>query len=312
MALTISQIVASSYNAVVAEKRKPANQWEESAFMRAAKKKGFIREIPGGPQIEAPLDFRVNPGAGFNATDLEPLAMGKTEVLTSAVYDPAQFSVPVVWSKADDAKNPEQNQKVDFAKALLDNANKSHDDRIEQAIFLTSTQGFLGFQTQVPDSGQGNVGGINAATELWWRNPTSTYAAAGTDIVSKMTTVWNSASKGTGTAIDPTLIVSDGATQAIFEATQVGLQRYQNSQDLNAGFTTLAFKTANYIFSQYGNSRIYFFTPEAFELIFYKGAQRQKGDTQEINNGQGFRFFIFTMLQTIVKNKSRLAVLTQV
>lgn len=312
MALSVSQIVAVSYNAVVAEHKKPANQWEESAFLSELKRQGGIKEIAGGPQIEAPLDYRRNQGADFLTTDLDPMAMGKTDVLTSAVFDPAQLSIPVVWSKGDEAKNPEENQKVALVKALLENALNTHDDMIEQYIFATSTDGFLGLQTQVPDSGQGTVGGISAATEVWWRNYTTTYAAAGTDIIAKMTVAWNTATKGTGSDLSPSLIVSDAATQAIFEGTQVGLQRYESSQTLKAGFKTLAFKTATYVFSQYGGTRIYFLNPKTFKLIFYKGAQRQKGDTMEINNGNGYRFFIWSMLQTIVTNKSRLAVLTQV
>lgn len=312
MALTISQIVAASYNAVVAEAKKPANQWEESAFMRELKRQSGIKEVAGGPQIEAPLDYRRNPGTAFLLTDLDPMAMGKTDVLTSAVYDPAQLSVPVVWSKGDEAKNPEENQKVDFTKALLTNALASHDDIIEQQIFSTSTNGFLGLQTQVPDSGQGSVGGIAAATETWWRNPTFIYSSAGTDIIAKMTTLWNTATKGSGSDMSPSLIVSDAASQAIFEGTQVPLQRYENSQDLAAGFKTLKFKTSNYVFSQYGGTRIYFLNPKVFRLYFYKGAQRQRGETSEINNGNGFRFFIWSMLQTIVTNKSRIGLLTQV
>lgn len=312
MALTISQIVAASYNAVVAENRKPANQWEESAFLREMKKQGGIKEIAGAPQIEAPLDYRRNQGLDFLLNDLDPIAMGKTDVLTSAVYDPAQLLVPVVWSKADEIRNSEENQKISFVKALLDNAQRSHDDAIEQAIFTTSTDGFLGLQTQVPDSGQGTVGGINSAVETWWRNFVTTYAAAGTDMQAKMTLAWNTASKGSGSKLQPTLIVSDAATQAIFESTQVQFQRYNDTQDLKAGFKTLAFKTANYVFSQYGGTRVYMLNPDVLQLVFFKGAHMTKGKEQEINNGNGYRFFIWSMLQTIVTNKSRLTLLTQV
>lgn len=292
--------------------KKAENQWEESAFLKELKRQGGLKEIAGGPQIEAPLDYRRNPGTDFLVADLDPLAMGKTEVLTAAVYDPALLAVPVVWSKADEARNPEENQKVSLTKSLLDNANRSHEDIIEQNIFGTSNDGFLGLQTILPDSGQGTVGGINAATELFWRNFTGTYASAGTDIIAKMTLAWNTASKGTGSDLSPTLIVSDAASQAIFEGTQVGLQRYESSQELKAGFKTLAFKTAVYVFSQYANTRIYFMNPKVFKLVFYRGAQKQKGDTQEINNGLGYRFFIHSMLQFVTTYKGRGAVLTQV
>jgi hypothetical protein len=310
VALTISQIVASSYNAVEAEAKKPANQWEESAFLKELKRQGAIKSIPGGPQIEAPLDYRRNPGTEFQAFDLDPLVMGKTEVLTAAVYDPAQLSVPVVWSKADETKNPSENQKVNFVKHLLTNAFASHEDIIEQYIFGTTNEGFLGLQTQLPDSGQGTVGGIASATETWWRHHSGTYAAAGTDMVAKMTLAWNTAAKGSGGS-SPTLLVSDGETQATFEGTQVGQQRYVDSQDLKAAFKTLAFKNARYVFSQHGGTRLYMLNPKAFKLEYYEGAMRQKGDTQEIDDGQGYRFFLFSMLQTIVTAKSRHALLTE-
>jgi len=311
MALTISQIVASSYNAVVAERKKPANQWEESAMIREMKRQGMVESIPGGPQIEAPLDYRRNPGAEFNLLDLDPLVMGKTDVVTAAIYDPAQVSIPVVWSKADESKNPTENQKINFVSNLLTNALASHDDLFEQNIFAVSNAAFLGLQTQIPDSGQGTVGGINAAVELWWRHFTGTYAAAGTDLIAKMAIAFNTAQKGTG-GQGPSLIVSDAETQGTFEGTQQPLQRWVDSQDLKAGFKTLAYKSARYIYSQFGNNRIYFLSNKGVGLKYFEGAMRQKGDTQEINNAQGYRFFIHSMAQLIVTMKSRNAILTEV
>lgn len=312
MALTISQIVASSYNAVVTESRKPFNQWAESAFLNELERQGGVKRIPGGPQIEAPLDYRRNPGSVFLVNDLDPMAMGKTDVITAAVYDHAQLSVPVVWSKGDDARNPEENQKINFVAALLANSQDSHDDMIEQYAFSTTNNGFLGLQTLVADNGQGTVGGINSALDTFWRNIAGTFALAGTDMLAKMILVWNQASKGTGSMYQPTLIVSDATTQATFEATQLPLQRYESSQDLKAAFKTLAFKSARYVFSPFGTARMYFLSPKCYRLIMYKGAARQKGDTQEIDNGNGYRFFVYTALQAIVTARSRLAVLVGV
>ena len=309
MALTIAQIVAASFNAVVTDGgKKPTNQWAQNSLLDALERKGGVKRIAGGPQIEAPIDYRRNPGTAFLLTDLDPMAMGKTDVVNTAVYDIAQASVPVVWSKGDDAKNPEENQKVDFVAALLTNANQAHDDLIEQALFSTTTSGFLGLQTLLADNGQGTVGGINSAVDTFWRNIAGTFALAGTDMIAKLTLAWNQASKGSG-GKTPNLLVSDAATQATFEATQVPLQRYESSQSLKAGFTSLAYKSAEYAFSQYGTARIYMLNTAFFNLIMYKGAARQKGETQEIDNGNGYRFFIYTALQAIVTARSRMAVL---
>jgi hypothetical protein len=309
---TIQQITAISYNAMLAKMRKADNQWAESAVMKEYERQGFIKRVPGGPQIEAQLDWRRNPGAGFQANDLDPLAMGKTEVVTAALYDCGQLSVPVVWSKADETKNPTVNQKIALSRQLMENAINSHDDIVEQAIFAVSTTGFLGLQYLVPDSGQGSPGGINAATDVWWRNYSTTYASAGTDIKSKLTLVRNTVAKGSGSSLQATLIVSDGETQATYESQEQSNQRWVGVKELEGGFRTIAFGPARWVFSQYGGSRIYFLNPKCFQMIVYQGAFRDKGDTNELESGQGYQFKIFSMLQQVQRNKSRSAVLTEV
>lgn len=307
----ISQILSVSYPAVLAEMRKPQNQWSESAFMRELERQGAIKRISMGPTIEAPLDYQRNPGTDFLATDLTATSLSKVEVITAASYTPGQLSVPLVWSKGDEAKNASENQKVELVKSLLENAINSHDDAIEEALFTTSTDGFLGLQTIVPDSGQGTVGGINAATEAWWRNYSGTYLAAGTNIEASLTTAFNTTAKGSGSNLAPKLIVSGAAAQAIYEASLVTLQRFVDTSEADAGFKTLAFKTAKYVFSQYGGTRIYGLNPKSFRVTCSKEAFRKKGDTIEIPNANGFVVKLFSMLQTITDNKSRLFVLTQ-
>ncbi len=307
MSLSISQIVAVSYPAVLAEMRKGANQWAESALMNELERQGAIDRKSLGATIEAPLDYRANPGAGFLATDMTPVNLTKTDVITSASYDIAELSVPVVWSKKDEVQNPTENQKIALVKNLLENGINSHDDQIEQALFATSTNGFLGFLTHVPNNGQSSDGGIDSTTETWWRSQNATYIDD-TDIEATFTTVWNACAKGSGSKLMPTLMVSDGATQAIFEGTQQANQRYVDSQELKAGFKILAFKTCRYVFSQYGNSRVYFLNAKNFMLIGSKEYFRDRSETQEIPNVNAFVTKIYSALQSVTNNRSRLGV----
>lgn len=305
MALSVSQMVAVSYPAVLAEMRKAANQWAESAFMRELEKQGGIEHKSLGAQIEAPLDYQRNPGTAFLATELTPTSMTKTEVVTAAQYDIAELTVPIVWSKRDEALNPSENQKIALVKQLLENGINSHDDILEQSLFLTSTSGFLGLLTHVPTSGQGSDGGIDAATYTFWRSQQATYVDD-TDIESAFTTVWNACAKGSGSKLTPTLMVSDGPTQAIFEGTQQANQRYVDSEELKAGFKILAFKTSRYVFSQYGTTTTYFLNPKNFNLVVSKEYFRDRGETQEIQNANGFVTKIYSALQTVTNNRSRL------
>jgi len=309
MAVTISQIIAASYNDVENEARTPENQWAENAFLREAEKQGFIETIPGGPQIENTLDYRRNPSAGFLVSDLDAVPLVKTEVLTAAVYDPAQLSASIVWSKGDDAKNPETNQKVPLVKSLITNALTSHDDVIEQAIFSTTTNGFLGFQTLIPDSGQGSPGGIDSSVEAWWRNYAVDATLSAATIEAEMTLAYNVCSKGTGSSLTPTLVVTNAQLHATFEGTQQGLQRFVDTQESKAGFKLLAFKTARVIYSQYATARMYFLNPKSIKIQMYKQAKRKLGNELEIPGQNGFERKIYTMLQASTNNKSRLGVL---
>jgi len=305
MALTIGQIAAVSYPAVLAEMRKGANQWAESAFMRELERQGAIIHKSLGATIEVPLDYQRNPGTAILANDMQGTSLTKTEVLTSASYAIAEVSVPIVWSKKDEVQNPSENQKIALVKGLLENGIDSHDDIIEQSLFLTSTNGFLGLLTFCPTSGQGSVGGIDSATNTWWRNPTNTYVDD-TDIEAAMTTTWNQCAKGSGAKLQPTLIVSDGPTQALFEGTQQANQRYVDSKELNAGFKTLAFKSARYVFSQYGTTSQFFLNPKNLSVVASKEYFRDKGDQQEIENANAFVMKIYSALQTVTNNKSRI------
>lgn len=310
MAVPVSQLLSSSFASVVNLMRKPANQWGDSSGMQAMEDLGFVKRVPGGSTIEMTLDYRINPSAGFQDFDLDELASGKTEVITAAVYTPRPFSYSIVWSKADEAMNSSENQKIAFVKALIENGVNSHDNLFEQALATTSTNSFLGFQTINPDSGQGTVGGVSAVTETWWRNQVGTYLDDGTDLQSQATAVYNAASKGSGANSVPKLWLSDGATSGLFESTQVAFQRYSNTQTIKAGATKLMFKTCQVEFSQYFGTRINLLNPDAVKLIIFQGAWRQEGETQELERQQGYRMNIFSMGQLCARVKSRLGLLT--
>lgn len=308
MALSISQQVAVSYNAVLNDKKGSGeNQWAESSFLRELERQGGIKYQNFGAQIEVTLDYRRNPGGKFLASDLDPVSTAKTDVLTAAQYDIAEVTSPLVWSTKDEVMNPEENQKVDLVKFIIENGLETHDDLIEQAWFATSTQGFLGFLTHIPDTGQSSDGGIDSTTETMWRSQNSTYVDD-TDINNAFTTVWNACAKGSGSKLMPTGMVSDGATQALFEGTQQPQQRYIDTQELAAGFKVLGFKTCRYCFSQYGGTRVYFWNPRSLNMRVAKGFYRKRKDTQEFQNANGQIGKIYSALQTVTNNRSRLGV----
>lgn len=310
MALDISQIVAASYPAVLAEMRKPDNQWAESSALRLMEKMGAIQRVSLGEHIECPLDYRANPDSAFLDDDQDTATLFKTEVITAASYDIAQLSVPVTWSKGDDAKNPTESQKIDLVKSLLENGINSHDDMIEQAIFVGSANAgvqFNGLVDLVPNSGAGTVGGINAGVETWWANFADTYVDA-TDIEAAFTEAYNEALKGSGSTMGPKFMLSGAAPHALYESTLQSLQRFSNVSEADGGFKTLLFKSLPYTFSQYGSDEVYFLNPKSYQIIVSKQYFRDKGETEPVPGQHAFYFLIYSALQAVTNNKSRLSV----
>lgn len=313
MSLSIEQIAAVSYPAVLAEMRKAANQWVENAALREMERQGVIQRISLGATIEAPLDYRQNPDTAVLAADQDEASLVKTEVVTSASYNVAQISVPVVWTKGDDAKNPSENQKIALVKQLLENGINSHDDLIEQLIFTTSTAGgdeFNGLDNLVSAAGTGVVGGIDSSVETWWKNYADTYTDA-SDIEATFTTAYNKAAKGSGSTLAPKFMVSGVTPHVMYESGLQTLQRFTDSDEANAGFKVLAFKTARYVFSQYGGTKVYFLNPKNYNITVSKQYFRDKGNTIEIPAQNAFVFKIYSAGQALTNNRSRLAVVDQ-
>lgn len=305
----ISQILAVSYDKSLNEARKPTNQWGENAFMREAERLKMIRRESLAPTLTVQLDYRRNPGAGFISTDLQQVSLTKTEVFTEAQFTPAQLTSPMVWSKYDEAVNPSENQKIAFVKNLILNGLETHDSLIEEAMFTTSTNGFLGFGTFMPSSGQGSCGGIDASVETMWRNPTGTYQTDGSDMDAAFTTVYNSISKGSGSASAPNVMVSGSTPHATFESTLTPQQRYIDTEEAKVGFKVLGFKTCRYSFSQYGGTSVYMFNSKHLYMVVSKEYFRQRGDTNEIDNANGYVTKVYSALQMVTDAKSRLGVL---
>lgn len=311
MALTISQIIASSFEKVRASK--PENQWAESAAMRALEDAKLIERINGAPTFETPLDYQINPDADFMATEFESIAMTKTEVITAASYTPAFLKVPIKWSKQDEAKNPEENQKIDLVASLLDNAFTTHDELIEIKLFAAAVyNGFNPLPILIPTGGQSTIGGIDASVETWWRNPASTYNTNFSDIESVSTAIYNQVLKGSGSKMGPKLMIGSPDAHAGFEGLQVALQRYVDSKEADAGFKKLMFKGIPFVFSQQVSTTTdpVFFLGNGFRLSFMKNAYRMKSDTIEMDSAEAYVQKLFTGLQCQVTNKSRLAVIS--
>jgi hypothetical protein len=107
------------------------------------------------------------------------------------------------------------------------------------------------------------------------------------------------------------MVASDASSQAIYEGQLQSLIRFVDTASADAGFKKLAFKTAGWVFSQYGTTNIYLLG-KGIELRVFKNAFRLMGDTLEHIGQNGYTRKIFTMAQLVASAKSRCGVLTRV
>jgi hypothetical protein len=309
MALSIKDIVAASYPAVLAAKRQPANQWAESAVLRTMEKMGFVKRKSLGATIECPLDYVANAGGEFLATDITATSLSKTSVIGAASYAVAEVSVPIVWTKKDEATNPTENQKIAYVKSLLENGISTHDDLIESALFAAAaTQGFLSLPVLASEDGTGTIGGIVAGTDTMWKNQFDDYGDA-TALLASMGTVFNACAKGSGSMSKPTLLITSPATHGVYEGKLVANQRFVDADEASGGFKSLAYRTAKMIFSHaYDGDSIFFANPKSLQLVVSKEFFRHRGETNEIDDANAYVTKLYSALQLVTDNRSRLGV----
>jgi hypothetical protein len=310
MAIPFTQLVASTYDDVVNERNKSADQWSDSSFLKHLEKLGGVKRISGGATLQLTLDYRSNSGADFLATDTTTTSTTKTEILTAASYSMIPLIVPVNWSFFDEAVNSEKNQKVDLVASIVDNAISSHDQAIESAMFA-ATGGTDGFNTLVDlytEDGTGTVGTIVSGTETWWKNKFKDYDAGAT-LLADMTTLYNDCAKGSSGRV-PNVIVTAAAPHGVYEGKLVANQRYVDANSASGGFKALKFKTADVIFSSgYASDSFFFFNTHDTQLFVVSSAWRKRRSPVEHINAAMMNMKVFSVLQLATRNRSRGGVL---
>src|SRR4030095_7523315 len=252
------------------------------------------------------LDYRMNSGTDFLATDVTATAISKTDVITAASYVWATLVVPVNWSLTDEALNSESNQKVDLAASITDNALSSHDQAIENGMFA-ATGGTDGFNTLVDiytKDGTGTVGTIVSGTELWWKSKFKLWAD--TTILADMMTGYLDASKGSS-GRQPNVVVTSATTFGILQGKLQPLQRYGKEDTTGRiGFRALQFVNADVVFSMgLTTDSMFMFNTADTKLFVVSSAWRERRQPVEFTNQAMMNMKVFSVVQLATKNRSR-------
>jgi hypothetical protein len=288
-----------------------------NAMLSYMKKRGNQSTVDGGLSLTVPLDYNAN-GTYQRYSDWDSLNISASDVISSAEYQWRQIAINVVASGRELRSNSGKNAFISLAKAKMKNAIRTFENNFSSDLYSSGSLSnqVNGLQAIVADVNTNTVGGINASDWAFWQNKVfdcsvnSVTASATTIETSIMLPLWLQLDRGPSDC--PDLIVSDNNFYQYFEGSQVSLKRYASSDNVNAGFASIKYKSADVIYD--GNSGIpsnhmYMLNTEYLKLIVHKDADLTEVPEQRPVNQDGAVIPILWMGNLTCSNRSQQGVI---
>ena len=262
------------------------NVSEHNALLNIMKRKGNIKTVDGGYEIQEPLEYAEN-GTYQRYSGYEQLNTQASDVLTSAKYEWQQVALHVTASGKELRMNSGKNAMINLVKARKKNAMNTAKNQFSVDIYSdgTETNQIGGLANIIQTNGQGTVGGINSATYTFWRNQfkemtgtntaASPSAANSASMLADMNSLWLATTRGSD-KVD--LINMTHDLYALYELGQQQLQRYSDGDLAKQGFVSLKYKSADVVFDDNTNfattdEKAYFINTDYLYLVQHKEAQ---------------------------------------
>lgn len=280
---------------------------------------GAIRPIAGGTSVVEPLIYAGNSNVGSFADD-DVFSTAAMTGISAAEYAWAQFYGLFHITGIELAQNQGEEAVLKLLEARLQQLELTMADELNEMLFDdgagNSNKDLLGIAAIV-DSGNpasGNLGGIDAAANAYWRSTVTPAAGANVLTVAEMATLYNTVSEGND---HPTNVVS---TQGGFEAYEALLTdniRYEDTSMGDAGFQNLMFKGAPVAFDRdadihggtTGDAPMWFLNMKYIKLNKLAGVWFKPSDLLQPTNQDVFYKHLLCYGQMTTSNRARHGVL---
>lgn len=219
-------------------------------LLRLMRMKGAVK-ASGGDTIVRPILTAFSNAQSYSGSDV--IDITHSNDISAAEYNWKQTVVPIVIENIEAARNSGESQQIDLIDALKEQAQLSMENKVSSMMFGDGTgnsgKDMLGLQAIVANlPTSGTLGGINRATQSFWRNGYNTSVGAyATYLFSAMSTAIRSVTRGTDR---PDIIVTDTTNFGYLETLAFGKAQYQNSALADLGFQALKFEGIDVIFDQ--------------------------------------------------------------
>ena len=224
------------------------NVSKNNALLSRLSAKGKIRTIDGGSKILEELEYGEGDMVWYGGYDT--INYTPKQLFTSAEYALKLCAVPVAISGEDKLKNSGKEQMINLFEKRIENAEKTMKNKLSAALYGDGTgssgKEIGGLRLLVADAPEtGVVGGIDRASNEFWRNQSVSAAVTSDNILAKMDEIYLKCCRGTD---KPDLIVADNVMYSTYEQALQPNQRFTDPKLAEAGFTTLKFKGADVVF----------------------------------------------------------------
>jgi hypothetical protein len=295
------------------------NVSKNNALLKRLMDKGTKKE-DGGLSIAVPLDY-ANNSTYQRYSGYDVLNVGASDVISAAEYQWRQIAINVVASGLELRTNSGEARIINLVKARMKNAIRTFKNNFSADVYSDGTLSnqIGGLQVLVSDTGTGTVGGIDSSTWAFWKNLVQSAAAplqgggaitpSASTIESLMLPLWLAQVRGDD---QPDLIVSSNDYFTFFEASQVSIKRYTDTQKAAAGFVSMKYKTADVIFdggSGIPAAHMYFLNTDYLDLVVHKDANLEIMDEMKPYNQDAAVVPILWMGNLVCSNRSLQGVL---
>ncbi len=223
-----------------------------NVLLQRLSQKGNISLKDGGRTIVRELDYAENATFSYY-TGFETLNVAASDVLTAAEFNWKQANVNVVGSGLETViQNSGANAILDLLEARITNAVRTAKNNIAQGIYSDGTgsngKQITGLQAAVPlTTTSGIYGGINRASQVFWRNQSSgdvaEVFASSAVLESEMADLWIECTRG---GDHPDLIVGSQEAYKAFWLSLLPIQRITDPANGIRGFQNLKYLTADF------------------------------------------------------------------
>jgi hypothetical protein len=143
---------------------------------------------------------------------------------------------------------------------------------LSSCIFTTSTAGgdeLNGLDNLVSAAGTGTIGGIDSSVETWWKNY-ATHTQTLRILKQPLQLPSTRQLRVQGHTLQPKFMISGVTPYVMYESGLADTTAVRVAHEADAGFKVLKFKDADYIFSQYGGTKVYFLNPKNYQIVVSK------------------------------------------